>query len=94
MGFNVYIFGAPIERLLYMFSVDSGVVHSSEQSPFTSEIVGSILAANTWHLCENVGQRALLKVGGFLRVLQFPPTGNVDRVGRALEGWDKPLRWD
>jgi hypothetical protein len=40
------------------------------------------------------GQRALLTVGGFLRVLQFPPTGNVDRVGRALEGWDKPLSWD
>ena len=27
---------------------------------------------------------ALPKVLGFLRVLQFPPTGNVDRVG-----WDK-----
>jgi hypothetical protein len=29
---------------------------------------------------------ALPVVVGFLRVLQFPPTGNVDRVG-----WDKPL---
>jgi hypothetical protein len=38
---------------------------SSQQAPFTSEIVASILAVDT----------------GFLRVLRFPPTGNADRVG-------------
>jgi hypothetical protein len=44
------------------------VVQSSEQAPFTSEIVGLILTA-------------LLKVVAFVQMLLFPPAGKVDRVG-------------
>ena len=46
-----------------------------EQAPFTSEFVGWILATDS---CE---KSQSTKVVGFLRVLQFPPTGKVDRVG-------------
>ena len=49
----------------------------SEQAPSTSEIVGSILAMVSFEESVN----ALPKVVGFLRVLWFPPTGKVDRVG-------------
>jgi hypothetical protein len=53
------------------------MAQSSEQAPFTSEYMGSILATDS---CEE-SVNALPKVVGFLRVLRFPPTGNVDRVG-------------
>ena len=53
------------------------MAQSSEQTPFTSEFVGSILATDS---CEEP-VNALTKVVGYLRVLRFPPTGNVDRVG-------------
>jgi hypothetical protein len=63
--------------------------NSQEQAPFTSEIVGSILATDScMTLFWKDDVNALLKVVGFLRVLRFPPTGNVDRVG-----WDKPPNW-
>ena len=55
----------------------SSVAQSSEQAPFTSEFVGLILATDS---CEE-SVNALPKVVGFLRVLRFPPTGKVDRVG-------------
>jgi hypothetical protein len=48
------------------------VAQSSEQAPFTSEIV-----------YEELVNDALPKVVDFLPVLRFPPTGNVNRVG-----WD------
>jgi hypothetical protein len=32
-------------------------------------------------ICEKKSVNALPKIVGFLRVLRFPPTGNVDRVG-------------
>jgi hypothetical protein len=53
----------------------ASVAQSSEQGPFTSQFVGSILAVQT-RVKESVN--ALPKVVGFLR---FPPTGEVDRVG-------------
>jgi hypothetical protein len=65
------------------------VAQSSEQAPFTSEIVGSILATNScMTLLWKESVNALPKVVGFLRELRFPPTGNVDRVG-----WDYPPNW-
>jgi hypothetical protein len=55
--------------------------------PFTSKVVGSNLNENfsMWlepspHV-KRVKVNALPKVVGFLRVLRFPPTGKVDRVG-------------
>ncbi len=36
---------------------------------------------------KRVSQRSLPKVVGFLRVLRFPPTGNVDRVGWVNPNW-------
>jgi hypothetical protein len=57
------------------------VAQSSEQAPFTSEFVGSSLTTDSCvDSCEK-SVNALPKVVGFLRVLQFPPTGKVDRVG-------------
>jgi hypothetical protein len=50
---------------------------SSQQAPFTFEIVGLILVPVLGHSCEK-SQSTLV---GFLNVLQFPPTGNVDGVG-------------
>ena len=32
-------------------------------------------------IAKNSCEKSLLKVVGFLRVLRFPPTGKVDRVG-------------
>jgi hypothetical protein len=55
----------------------TSVAQSSGEAPFTSEIVGSILALRT--CVKRVS--ALLKVVCFLRVLQYSPTGKVDRVG-------------
>jgi hypothetical protein len=52
------------------------VEQSSDQAPFTSEIVGSILDVKR-------PVNALPKGVGFLRALRFPPTKNVDSVG-----WD------
>jgi hypothetical protein len=49
------------------------MAQSSEQAPFTSEIVGSILT-----YVKRVSQRSTKSRMGFL-----PPTGNVGRVG-----WD------
>jgi hypothetical protein len=56
--------------------------------PFTSEAAGSSLSENflnatrTQSSCEKSKKaNALAKVVGFLRVLRFPPTGKVDRVG-------------
>ena len=58
--------------------------------PFTSKVAGSSLSENflngTRRLepsphVKRVKVNALPKVVGFLRVLQFPPTGKVDRVG-------------
>ena len=49
---------------------------------FTSEFVGWGLSFDSMHDIHN----AFGKVVGFLRVLWFPPTGKVDRVG-----WDSPL---
>ena len=58
------------------------VAQSSEQAPFTSEIVACILVLDpNIHVRESVN--ALLRIVCFLRVLRFPPTGNVD--------W---MRWD
>ena len=55
----------------------NSVAQSSEQAPFTSENVGWILATDSFEESAN----ALAKVVGFLRVLRFPPTGKVGRVG-------------
>jgi hypothetical protein len=55
-----------------------GSARSSEQAPFTSEIV-ELRTHMTLKWKESVN--ALPKVVGFLRVLRFPPTGKVDRVG-------------
>ena len=55
---------------------------------FTSEAAGSSLSENflnatrTQSSCEKSKKvNALPEVVGFLRVLRFPPTGKVDRVG-------------
>jgi hypothetical protein len=48
--------------------------------PFTSEAAGSSLSENFLN-AKRVKVNALPKVVGFLRVLRFPPTGKVDRVG-------------
>jgi hypothetical protein len=55
------------------------------QTPFATEIVSSILAVESQHLRWKDSVNALLKVLGFVRVLQFLPTGNVGRVD-----WNKP----
>jgi citrate synthase len=57
--------------------------------PFISEAAGSSLSKNFLnamrpepsHHVKRVKVNALPKVVGFLRVLRFPPTGKVDRVG-------------
>ena len=55
--------------------------------PFTSKVAGSNLGENismwleTSPHVKRVKVNALPKVVGFLRVLRFPPTGKVDRVG-------------
>jgi hypothetical protein len=55
--------------------------------PFTSKVAGSNLNENfsMWLEPSSHVKRAkinaLPKVVGFLRVLRFPPTGKVDRVG-------------
>ena len=68
----------------------------SEHSPFTSEVAGSILRENflvekrvsqPTHV-KRVSQPTLLKVVGFLRALQFPPTGKLTgcvRINTARE---------
>ena len=56
----------------------SAVVRASACS-FTAEIVASILATDRRVKSR---QNALPKVVGFLRVLPFPPTRKVDRVGQ------------
>jgi hypothetical protein len=62
------------------------VAQLSEQAPFTSEIVGSILVTDScMTLMWKESVNALPKVVGFLRIA---PTGNVDRVG-----WDYPPNW-
>ena len=48
----------------------------SEQAPFTSEIVGSILVTRVKRVCQHSAGSC-----GFPRVLRFPPTGEVDSVG-------------
>jgi hypothetical protein len=48
--------------------------------PFTSEAAGSSRLEPSPHV-KRVKVNALPKVVGFLRVLRFPPTGKVDRVG-------------
>jgi hypothetical protein len=65
--------------------------------PFTSKVAGSNLSENFLNAtriqssCEKSEKvNALPKVVGFLRVLRFPPTGKVDRVGyskRARSNW-------
>ena len=52
------------------------VAWSSEQVPFSSEFVGSILTKDSHEESVN----ALPKVVGFFRVLRFPPQGK-------LTGW-------
>ena len=44
------------------------------------EIVGPILATDSRRHVKRVSQRSA-ESPGFLRVLRFPPTGKVDRVG-------------
>ena len=62
-----------------IFIQASSVAQLSEQAPFTSETVGSILAMGPCETSHSVN--ALPKVVGFFRALRFPPTGKVDRVG-------------
>ena len=51
-------------------------------SPFTSEVADSILSSDSNPvLMRKAYVNALAKVVGFLRVLLFPPTVKVDRVG-------------
>ena len=52
------------------------MAQASEQAPFISEIVGSILVTDS---CEK-SLPTLPKVVGFLRVLQVALTGQVGRV--------------
>ena len=66
----------------------ASVVKWLDHSPFTSEVAGSILTGeiSMWlepspHVKRVKKVNALPKVVGFLRVLRFPPTGTVDRVG-------------
>jgi hypothetical protein len=70
----------------WQFIHGASVAQSSEQAPFTSEIMavmGSILATDScMALMWKESVNALPKVVGFLRVLQFPPTRNVDRVSK------------
>ena len=56
------------------------VTQSSEQAPFTSEIVGRSSHRTNDTYVKRVRQRSA-ESRGFLRELWFPPTGNVDRVG-------------
>jgi hypothetical protein len=55
--------------------------------PFTSEAAGSNLteyilnATRTQSSCEKSKSQRSAEVVGFPRVLRFPPTGKVDRVG-------------
>ena len=55
--------------------------------PFTSEAAGSSLGENflnatrTQSSCEKSKCQRSAESRGFLRVLRFPPTGKVDRVG-------------
>jgi hypothetical protein len=55
--------------------------------PFTSKVAGPNLSENSSMRFEpgphvrRVKVNALSKVVGFLRVVRFPPTGKVDRVG-------------
>ena len=66
------------------------VAHLQEHSPFTSEVAGSILSENLLNVAriqcsthvKRVSQRSAESLG-FLWVLWFPSTGNVDRAGRA-----------
>ena len=67
-------------NLLYLILVGLRyMAQSSEQAPFISEFVGSILAMDS---CEK-SQSTLCRKSwvSFLRVLRFLPTGKVDRVG-------------
>ena len=56
----------------------ASVLQSSERASFTSWV--RIQLGTTGHV-KRVKVNALPKVVGFLRVLRFPPTGNVDRGG-------------
>jgi hypothetical protein len=42
----------PVRHCWFLRGNRASVAHSSEQASFTSEIVVSILATNSWHLCE------------------------------------------
>ena len=56
----------------------------SKQALSSSKIVGSILATDSWNLCEKSQSTLWRKSWVFSGYsLRFPPTGNVDRVG-----WD------
>jgi hypothetical protein len=66
-------FIAQIRVRFYKFTRSRWASVASEQAPFTSEFVGSILATNSCDKPVNVG---------FLLVLRFSPTGKVNRVGK------------
>ena len=60
------------------------MAQSSEQAPVTSEIVGSIPTSDSCHLREEF-VNAVPTVVDFLRVLRFPPIGNVNIVVRVIK---------
>ena len=70
-----------------VYSIGASVAKWLAHLPFTSEAAGSNLFATFSMRLEpsphakRVKVNALPKVVGFPRVLRFPPTGKVDRVG-------------
>ena len=65
--------------MLVLVSYGASVAKWLANLPFTSEAAGSRLEPSPH--AKTVKVNALPKVVGFPRVLRFPPTGKVDRVG-------------
>ena len=57
------------------------MVQLSEQAPFTSEVVDSILAMDSREKSQSTPCRKSFFLN-FFWGLRFPPTGKVDRVGQ------------
>ena len=62
-------------------TVEASLAQSSKRHPSTTEVMGSTPVSNIWLHVGRVRQHSAESWGVFLRVLPFPPTGKVDRVG-------------
>ena len=58
-----------------------GSGQTTRLSPLRYRVRSPVWWTRTQSSCEKSKVNALPKVVGFLRVLRFPPTGKVDRVG-------------